>query len=682
MSFTWIPLYRAISRKVLEFENRQGELLALLRDFKERGLAMYELKDQLADGTPIELQAIDPFTFFAAFCRQLKEDNRRAILGAIKDAWNLQAPLPSDFSGMPSISPQNAWFFGYSPRRKPGDVPLLWRLARSVIGRKRGDFPQEILEEALQVYTCGLSKLTMGMYWINPHEYLAAARTNVDFANRAKIDPPKKTAASYFEWVERVVAHEKADIPTISLAAYVRSKEAEEEVSQREDEDETEPDLSEATEEQGIEFVRYFGPLLDALRSLGGAATAKAATAKVAEILQLQPEKLNERTKGKGGIPGELRFPKNVAFARFYLRDEGMIEPVTPQTRGIWKLTKLGRETRLDVAQAREMFLRQVRERPQSRAVRKSATVEEPEPSTPEAHPVALFTKTDALDGLFMDAARLDTILDRLMRKKALILQGPPGVGKTFVARRLAYTLMGERDDSRVCMVQFHPSYSYEDFVQGFRPDGTGLRLRNGVFHEFARRARHDPTRAWFFIIDEINRGNLAKVFGELLMLLEADKRGPAHAVPLTYAESVDETFWLPENLHVIGTMNTADRSLAMVDYALRRRFAFVALEPALARPEFRTWLADKGASSAFITRLVAGVERLNVEIDAERDLGSGFRIGHSFFCPPSALDGAAPPAWERWLSEIIDAEIAPLLDEYFEDRKRVGQLVAALREA
>ena len=292
------------------------------------------------------------------------------------------------------------------------------------------------------------------------------------------------------------------------------------------------------------------------------------------------------------------------------------------------------------------------------------------------------YTKAEALRGLFMDAAKLDTILDRLMRKKALILQGPPGVGKTFVARRLAFALMGEKDDSRVAMVQFHPSYGYEDFIQGYRPDGSGLRLRNGVFFEFARRARNDPKqRPWFFIIDEINRGNLAKIFGELLMLIEADKRGPEHAVPLTYSDGPDDTFYLPENLHVIGTMNTADRSLAMVDYALRRRFAFVALEPALGRPEFRKWLADKGASSAFITRLVAGVERLNVEIDTERDLGSGFRIGHSFFCPPPTLDGAATPAWERWLSEIIDAEIAPLLDEYFEDRKRSGQLVAALRE-
>ena len=193
----------------------------------------------------------------------------------------------------------------------------------------------------------------------------------------------------------------------------------------------------------------------------------------------------------------------------------------------------------------------------------------------PQLPKPASFTKKDALAGLFMTAGKHDEIIARLKRKKALILQGPPGVGKTFVARRLAFAMMGMKDTRRVAMVQFHPSYGYEDFVQGFRPTRTALERRDGVFYQFVRLARNDPDRDWFFIIDEINRGNLAKIFGELLMLIEADKRGPEHAIPLTYSESPDETFYLPANLHFIGTMNTADRSLAMVDYALRRRFAF-----------------------------------------------------------------------------------------------------------
>lgn len=283
------------------------------------------------------------------------------------------------------------------------------------------------------------------------------------------------------------------------------------------------------------------------------------------------------------------------------------------------------------------------------------------------------FTKSDALKDLFMTEVQLDVILARLKRKKAIILQGPPGVGKTFIARRLAFALMGERDDRRVTMVQFHPSYGYEDFVQGYRPAMTGLERRDGVFHKFARLARDDPERDWFFIIDEINRGNLAKVFGELLMLLEADKRGPEHAIPLTYSEK-DETFDFPANLHVIGTMNTADRSLAMVDYALRRRFAFVTLDPAFDSPAFATWLTERGASAALLARIRNRVTGVNEVIEKERDLGAGFRIGHSFFCP--AKDQVPDEAWYR---EVIESEIQPLLEEYFDSRDLVKNLVSDL---
>lgn len=284
------------------------------------------------------------------------------------------------------------------------------------------------------------------------------------------------------------------------------------------------------------------------------------------------------------------------------------------------------------------------------------------------------FTKADALDGLFMKESRLDEILARLRRKKAIILQGPPGVGKTFIARRLAFALMGERDDRRVTMVQFHPSYGYEDFVQGYRPTRSGLERRDGVFYQFARLARNDPKRDWFFIIDEINRGNLAKIFGELLMLIEADKRGPNHAIPLTYSEQADETFHLPSNLHFIGTMNTADRSLAMVDYALRRRFAFVTLNPEFDSPDFDAWLTGRGATAALIVRIRDRIGVLNEVIERERDLGPGFRVGHSFFCPPA--DHLPDDAWYR---EVIEGEIQPLLEEYFDSRERVDKLVSEL---
>ena len=183
---------------------------------------------------------------------------------------------------------------------------------------------------------------------------------------------------------------------------------------------------------------------------------------------------------------------------------------------------------------------------------------------------------------------------------------------------------MAERDERRVSMVQFHPSYGYEDFVQGYRPTRAGLERRDGVLFQFARLAQNDPKRDYVFVVDEINRGNLTKIFGELLMLIEADKRGPDHAIPLTYSEQADETFNVPANLYFIGTMNTADRSLAMVDYALRRRFAFVAVAPSLDSPMFATWLTERGATVELCARIRDRVGALNAEIEKERDLGSG----------------------------------------------------------
>ncbi len=276
-----------------------------------------------------------------------------------------------------------------------------------------------------------------------------------------------------------------------------------------------------------------------------------------------------------------------------------------------------------------------------------------------------VYSIDDALHELFLEREEVDRYLDIWRNKKNLILTGAPGVGKSFIGRRLAYSLIGYRDDRKVQTVQFHQSYSYEDFVQGYRPNGNqGFERKNGTFYQFRDRALKDPQGKYVFIIDEINRGNLSKIFGELMLLIESDKRGPTWKTRLAYAADGDEDFYVPDNLFILGMMNTADRSLSLVDYALRRRFAFVSMEPLYGAAKFRAHLGSLSIPEDVINRIANGMSELNQAIEADRtNLGPGFRIGHSFFTPTGAVDNP-----ETWYRRIVETEIYPLLEEYWFD--------------
>lgn len=265
----------------------------------------------------------------------------------------------------------------------------------------------------------------------------------------------------------------------------------------------------------------------------------------------------------------------------------------------------------------------------------------------------AKYAKSDFLREVFMDEDTYDQLRNLLEYKKNMILQGAPGVGKTFCAKRLAYSIMGEEDDSRVEMVQFHQNYSYEDFIMGYRPDGDGFKLKQGIFYKFCKKAQNDPKKPYFFIIDEINRGNLSKIFGELLMLIEKDYRDAT--IKLAYN---DEPFAVPSNLYLIGMMNTADRSLAMIDYALRRRFSFFTMKPAFDTEGFKKY--QETVNNATFNKVVDGIVKLNEVISKDASLGEGFCIGHSYFCGGDLTT-------ER-LRAIIEYDIMPMLREYWFD--------------
>ena len=273
-------------------------------------------------------------------------------------------------------------------------------------------------------------------------------------------------------------------------------------------------------------------------------------------------------------------------------------------------------------------------------------------------------------DGCFLSEETLNSALSRLKKKKNLILQGPPGTGKTWLAKRLGYVIIGTEDRAiarkRMRVIQFHPSLSYEDFVRGWRPSGdTGLLLKDGVFLEAIEAARAERDRPLVVIIEEINRGNPVQIFGEMLTLLEKDKRNNNEAVELAYSHSQGQRIYIPDNLYVIGTMNIADRSLALVDFALRRRFAFVSLEPVFSE-RWRDWCVKRsGMDKKILSRIQERMNKLNKEIAEDRTLGEQFKIGHSYVTP---TPGEQVSDARKWFTEIVETEIAPLLEEYWFD--------------
>ena len=267
---------------------------------------------------------------------------------------------------------------------------------------------------------------------------------------------------------------------------------------------------------------------------------------------------------------------------------------------------------------------------------------------------------TVIVDDVFIKSEEYTKLRSLLLAKKNIILQGAPGVGKTYSAKRLAYSIIGEEDRTKVEFIQFHQNYSYEDFVMGYKPkEDGGFELRRGVFYNFCRKAQSDPDKKYFFIIDEINRGNMSKIFGELLMLIENDYRGEKHKIRLAYN---DEYFSVPENLYIIGMMNTADRSLAMIDYALRRRFSFFDMTPGFDSVGFKKY--QENLDCEVFNKVIDAVKALNIEIAKDDSLGKGFCIGHSYFCNRESIDN-------MWLENVIEYDIAPMLREYWFDNDK-----------
>ncbi len=709
--FNWAPFYSELAEKLLPYKkDRQPLLSKITRIYEKAGINMPSLeKDN-------HLIDIDPFTIYGLFNKSsMKESNRIKIISAIAESFDVKASIPTSFDGIPVLNNQNATFYYYLPWREKRDIPDLWELFSAALGYAK-DSSVENREKVSKYFDLtinkkgnGNSKITMGLYWIAPDTFLNLDQRNtwyiydsgklpVEFVKTLPEVEPKIAASQYFDIEDKLAAYlQREDTPLndfkeLSYEAWRYSEQVNKEQAAAKKAQSQRDSTGAAIADEGVETIHYWlyspgdhaacwdefynnGIMGIGWDEIGDLSSFNSKD----EMKQMMKDKLDPSKSYKNDAHATWQFanemkPGDIVFAKNGLHQivgRGVVESdyeyhpkrkhytnirkVKWTHHGEWNypdgtapmktLTDMTPYTSI-VDHLNALF-----------DIDTEDLEEEPKEAALKPYDEDMF-----LEDVYMDKKKYDTLVALLTRKKNVILQGAPGVGKTYVAKRLAYSIMGVKDPSRVMMVQFHQSYSYEDFIMGLRPTANGgYELKHGAFYDFCKSAEVDSEDTpYFFIIDEINRGNLSKIFGELFMLIEPDKRGIE--LKLLYA---DEMFAVPKNVYIIGMMNTADRSLAMMDYALRRRFAFFEMAPGFDTDGF-TKYQDSLQSEKF-NKLIACVKDLNNVIASDDSLGEGFQIGHSYF-------GNLKETSDQTLSSIVEYELIPLLQEYWFDEPEKAQ--------
>ena len=711
--FEWIAFHQEFASKLLNYKAHRTELVEKVKAiYANTGMNMptLERNNNLID--------IDPFTVFGLFNKKLTDNNRMKILTAIAELFDVKAPVPTSFDSLPVLNPQNATFYYFVDERGEEDIDDLWDLFDSALSyaKEPTEEHREIISHyfdvAINKKGNGNSKITMALYWISPDSFLNLDSRNewyiyksekipVDVVNELPAIEPKISASKYFQIVEvlrRYLQSSKStlkDFKELSFAAWKYSEQVNQEhrtIKVAMDEKSTLAD--------NVDGVRYWvyapGEGSSKWDEFYNAGMMAIGWGEIGDLRAFNTKDAMKK-KLKETFDPTLSY-KNVGHATWQFVNEMKVGDVVFAKKGSHQLVGRGivtSEYEFDGDRSDEYKnIRQVNwthcgewEHPGKAAIKTLTDVtpytdyveqlnalfeDESEEDVEEVElSYPIYTKGNFLSEVYMSEEEYRKLVGVLRIKKNIILQGAPGVGKTFVAKRLAFSMMGVKDVDRVMMVQFHQSYSYEDFIMGFRPSTEGFELKRGAFYNFCKKAEIDEDNDYFFIIDEINRGNLSKIFGELFMLIENDKRGVS--LQLLYS---DEKFSVPKNIYIIGMMNTADRSLAMLDYALRRRFAFFELKPGFTTEGFRAYRMY--LENEKFDKLTACVERLNNEISNDESLGEGFCIGHSYFCnlAPETID-------DQVLYGIVEYELIPLLKEYwFDEPVKVKDWSSNLRSA
>ena len=654
MQFEWIDFYSEFATKLLSFKNDRK----LLIDKISAVYAAIDMKVPKLESGDVIID-IDPFTVFGLFNKGITNANRITIIGSIAREFDIKAMVPQNFDGIPVLNNLQAVFYGFKDDREEDDIDNLWKVFEAALALADEDNEENRTEfskwyDLVHDQYCIRWNLTMGLYWIRPYCFI-----NLDSRNRWFITNVENMPAEFVVAVKPKINKfpKAADYLYIKDACTIALNEGNYNYKNYSELSYYAWMISEQVSQQTVAatskksskaaFLRWFKPLIKALRDLGGSATPNVARKKIIENEKLSEEEVNI-TRGKNNVN---KFENEVAFARNYLVNAGYIDK---SVYGVWTLTEAGKMVDMTEELASDIFKRVVSEnknKGEYEFILDMIRDENPAPSKKDKNK---YTKEEFLKDVYITEAKYDRLVSVLKKKKNIIMQGAPGVGKTFAAKRLAYSIMGEVDEDRIEFVQFHQNYSYEDFVMGYKPVGDGFELKYGIFYRFCQKAANHPDQDYFFIIDEINRGNMSKIFGELLMMIEADYRD--NKATLAYNGL---SFSVPKRLHIIGMMNTADRSLAMIDYALRRRFSFFDMEPGFDSEGFINY--QEGFANDTFNTLIERIRDLNREIMQDKSLGKGFCIGHSYFCN-------ADECTDEWMKDVVDYDILPMLSEYWFD--------------
>lgn len=624
--FSWVHFYEAIADNLLIYLDKSKR--STLIEFVNQLATEFKLSYLLDKG----LQDICPFTALGTFNRHIKETTRREIAKKWAEFLNIEESVPNSFEGIPLLNNQLSWFFTNSENQQQ-EIDNLWEFYATALKFSNAD--ENYQDEFEQKFDLIMSQpycswqLTNGLFWIRPHAYVVLDKVSKTYlTDELGLIKDKRLSKGHFngndylKLLDNLAVRFNEDyfpihsFPELYLTALRKYQN------------------SISHSESLISNNQWQFKLLQLIKELCQKNGTDVFQRK--EFLNKYREQLEEE------FPNNSVIGESVSNTLQRLRDKDFLQFLG---NGKYRL----RSDNID--EQNEEIIESDDDIVEQLLVKQPYTLE-----------------NLIQESCFVDEQQLQQMLASLKIRKNIILQGPPGTGKTWLAKRLANIVIGYKDSNNIRAIQFHPNLSYEDFIRGFRPASDGkLALIDGPFLEIIHQARNDPQSKYVMVIEEINRGNPAQIFGEMLTLLEADKRTPSEALELTYRREQENGIYIPDNLYVIGTMNIADRSLALVDFALRRRFAFFTLDPNFSEKWLSYMIKKTGLDSKLLEKIRERMNELNEFIAQDRMLGSAFAIGHSYLTHHRAIPKSEGLVWYQ---NIIDTEIKPLLEEYWFDEK------------